>query len=57
MPRSISTGVLTLTFEAPGFLRISYATSTEQLKEGVARIQAFIGKLEAEGKVPAVTRA
>ena len=44
-------------FEAPGFLRISYATSMEQLKEGVKRIQAFIGKLEAEGKVPAVTRA
>jgi aspartate aminotransferase len=42
-------------FEAPGFLRISYATSMEQLKEGVKRIQAFIGKLEAEGKVPAVT--
>ncbi len=44
-------------FEAPGFLRISYATSMEQLKEGVKRIQAFIGKLETEGKVPAVTRA
>ncbi len=44
-------------FEAPGFLRISYATSMEQLQEGVKRIQAFIGKLEAEGKVPAVTRA
>ncbi len=44
-------------FEAPGFLRISYATSMEQLKEGVTRIQTFIGKLETEGKVPAVTRA
>jgi aspartate aminotransferase len=44
-------------FEAPGFLRISYATSMDQLKEGVKRIQAFIGKLETEGKVPAVTRA
>ncbi len=44
-------------FEAPGFLRISYATSMEQLQEGVKRIQAFVGKLEAEGKVPAVTRA
>ncbi len=41
-------------FEAPGFLRISYATSMEQLEEGVARIQAFIAKLEAEGKVPSV---
>ena len=28
-------------FEAPGFLRISYATSMAQLKEGVARIQAL----------------
>ena len=44
-------------FEAPGFLRISYATSTEQLKEGTRRIQAFIEKLEHEGKVPAVSRA
>jgi len=44
-------------FEAPGFLRISYATSMEQLKEGTRRIQAFIEKLEHEGKVPAVSRA
>jgi aspartate aminotransferase len=44
-------------FEAPGFLRISYATSIAQLKEGVARIQRFIGALEAEGTVPSVTRA
>ena len=44
-------------FEAPGFLRISYATSMAQLKEGVARIQRFIGALEAEGTVPSVTRA
>lgn len=42
-------------FEAPGFLRISYATSMEQLQEGVARIQAFIAKLEQAGQVPAVT--
>lgn len=44
-------------FEAPGFLRISYATSIAQLKEGVKRIQGFIAKLEKEGKVPATTRA
>jgi aspartate aminotransferase len=44
-------------FEAPGFLRISYATSMAQLEEGVARIQRFIGALEAEGTVPSVTRA
>jgi len=43
-------------FEAPGFLRISYATSMDRLKEGTRRIQAFIEKLEHEGKVPAVTR-
>ena len=44
-------------FEAPGFVRISYATSMEQLREGVRRIQGFIAALEAEGKVPAVSRA
>jgi aspartate aminotransferase len=44
-------------FEAPGFLRISYATSMDQLREGTRRIQAFIEKLEHEGKVPAVSRA
>ena len=42
-------------FEAPGFLRISYATSMEQLREGTNRIFAFIRKLEQEGKVPAAT--
>ncbi len=44
-------------FEAPGFLRISYATSMDQLREGTKRIQAFIQKLEHEGKIPAVSRA
>ncbi len=44
-------------FDAPGFLRISYATSVEQLKEGTKRIQNFIQKLEHEGKIPAVQRA
>ena len=29
-------------FDAPGFLRISYATSIERLREGVARIHKFI---------------
>ncbi|HEY8536341.1 MAG TPA: pyridoxal phosphate-dependent aminotransferase [Vicinamibacterales bacterium] len=42
-------------FEAPGFLRISYATSMDQLREGVSRIQQFISKLEQAGQVPAVT--
>jgi aspartate aminotransferase len=44
-------------FEAPGFLRISYATSMDRLKEGTKRIQAFIQKLEQEGKVPSVAKA
>ena len=44
-------------FEAPGFLRISYATSMDRLKEGTRRIQAFIQKLEQEGKVPSVAQA
>jgi aspartate aminotransferase len=43
-------------FEAPGFLRISYATSMERLREGVNRIQAFVSKLDAAGKTPAPTR-
>ena len=29
-------------FDAPGFLRISYATSIERLREGVERIHRFI---------------
>jgi aspartate aminotransferase len=33
-------------FEAPGFLRISYATSMERLEEGVKRIRAFIARNE-----------
>ena len=44
-------------FEAPGFLRISYATSMAQLREGTDRIFAFIRKLEQQGQVPAVSRA
>ena len=31
-------------FDAPGFLRISYATSVERLQEGVRRIQAFVAR-------------
>jgi aspartate aminotransferase len=42
-------------FEAPGFLRISYATSMDRLEEGVKRIRAFISQLEAAGVVPAAT--
>ena len=29
-------------FDAPGFIRISYATSTENLREGSARLLAFV---------------
>jgi aspartate aminotransferase len=43
-------------FEAPGFLRISYATSMERLREGAERIAAFVGKLDAAGRTPATTR-
>jgi aspartate aminotransferase len=37
-------------FDAPGFLRISYATSMERLREGANRILAFIEKLDEAGK-------
>jgi aspartate aminotransferase len=40
-------------FDAPGFFRLSYATSIERLKEGVARITAFVQKLESSGKLTA----
>ena len=33
-------------FEAPGYLRISYASSLERLREGADRFLAFVGKLE-----------
>lgn len=34
-------------FDAPGSLRISYATSLDRLKEGAERIHAFIGRHDA----------
>ena len=34
-------------FDAPGFFRLSYATSIERLKEGCDRIKAFVQKLES----------
>jgi aspartate aminotransferase len=40
-------------FDAPGFFRLSYATSIERLKEGCTRIQSFVQKLESSGKVTA----
>ena len=38
-------------FDAPGFLRISYATSLDRLREGTDRIFAFVKKLERQGAV------
>jgi aspartate aminotransferase len=38
-------------FDAPGFFRLSYATSIERLKEGTERIKAFVQKLESAGKL------
>jgi aspartate aminotransferase len=40
-------------FQAPGYLRISYATSLERLREGADRFLAFVAKLERPR--PAVT--
>jgi aspartate aminotransferase len=39
-------------FDAPGFLRISYATSLTQLREGVTRIHEFVRRRE-QGRVGA----
>jgi aspartate aminotransferase len=35
-------------FDAPGFVRISYATSLERLREGTARILEFVKKRERQ---------
>ncbi|MGE0863664.1 MAG: hypothetical protein AB7P34_07150, partial [Vicinamibacterales bacterium] len=40
-------------FDAPGFFRLSYATSIERLREGVDRMFAFVAALEKNGKIPA----
>jgi aspartate aminotransferase len=40
-------------FDAPGFFRLSYATSLERLREGVDRMFAFVAALEKSGKIPA----
>ena len=37
-------------FDAPGYLRISYATSMEQLREGATRILRFAESLQREGR-------
>lgn len=43
-------------FDAPGYFRLSYATSIERLREGVDRMFAFVAALEKSGKIPATTR-
>jgi aspartate aminotransferase len=40
-------------FDAPGYFRLSYATSIERLKEGCERIKSFVQKLESSGKLTA----
>ena len=40
-------------FDAPGYFRLSYATSMERLKEGCERIKAFVRTLESTGKLTA----
>jgi aspartate aminotransferase len=40
-------------FDAPGFFRLSYATSIERLQEGGKRLRSFVQKLESTGKLTA----
>jgi aspartate aminotransferase len=42
-------------FDAPGFLRISYATSMERLRDGATRILEFVKKLDAAGQTARAT--
>jgi aspartate aminotransferase len=42
-------------FDAPGFFRLSYATSIERLQEGGNRLRSFVKKLESSGKVAATS--
>lgn len=42
-------------FDAPGYLRISYATSMERLGEGTSRLMNFVRKLEQQGKAIATS--
>ena len=43
-------------FDAPGFFRLSYATSLDRLREGVDRIHAFIARHSDQDR-PAATRS
>ncbi|MGD9902266.1 MAG: pyridoxal phosphate-dependent aminotransferase [Vicinamibacterales bacterium] len=40
-------------FDAPGFLRLSYATSLDRLREGVTRLQEFVRARERRGTAAA----
>ncbi len=40
-------------FDAPGYIRLSYATSLERLREGMDRMFAFVAALEKSGKLVA----
>jgi aspartate aminotransferase len=40
-------------FDAPGFFRLSYATSIERLQEGGNRLRSFVKQLESTGKLTA----
>ena len=42
-------------FDAPGFFRLSYATSLERLREGVDRMFAFVAAMEKSGKIPSAS--
>ncbi|MDH4065013.1 MAG: pyridoxal phosphate-dependent aminotransferase [Acidobacteriota bacterium] len=44
-------------FDAPGFLRLSYATSLERLEEGMERLHAFIARRSAERHTTATARS
>jgi len=40
-------------FDAPGFVRISYATSRDRLREGITRLQEFVHARERRGAAAA----
>lgn len=42
-------------FDAPGYFRLSYATSIERLREGVDRIFSFVKTLERSGRLSAAS--
>lgn len=44
-------------FDAPGFIRLSYATSLDRLREGVTRIHDFVARRQARGAAASASRA